>query len=169
MSVEAHISRLEAAKADLKAALEAKGQTVPDTARLPDFAPLIAAIETGNQLPDEISGAEYHEITFAAGTNSTTVYHGLGKAPLFYVMWKKTGGMTSEYYKAYWIGAVNKYMVYGTYSAIWLGESEGFMNTQLGNAENCFFDDRVIITTAGSTTENDFLTGVPYSVLIMAA
>lgn len=47
MSVQIEITRLENAKASIKAAIEGKGVTVPDTTRLDGMAPLIDSIEAG--------------------------------------------------------------------------------------------------------------------------
>lgn len=44
MSVQSEISRLESAKADLKAVLEEKGVTVPETAKLDDYGALVRQI-----------------------------------------------------------------------------------------------------------------------------
>ena len=47
MSVQSEITRLENAKAAIKAAIEGKGVTVPDTTLLDGMAALIESIETG--------------------------------------------------------------------------------------------------------------------------
>ena len=49
MSVQSEISRLTAAKAAIELAIAAKGVEVPAGALLNDMAPLIAAIETGDE------------------------------------------------------------------------------------------------------------------------
>ena len=47
MSIANEISRLQQAKAALKAAIEAKGVTVPSSATLDDYAALVASISSG--------------------------------------------------------------------------------------------------------------------------
>ena len=47
MSVATEISRLQTAKADLKTAIEAKGVTVPSSAKLDDYPDYVAQIEGG--------------------------------------------------------------------------------------------------------------------------
>lgn len=47
MSIASEITRLQTAKADIKAAIEDKGVTVPSGSTLDDFADLVEAIQTG--------------------------------------------------------------------------------------------------------------------------
>lgn len=47
MSIASEISRIQSAKADIKAAIESKGVTVPNNTKLDAYAPLIRAIEGG--------------------------------------------------------------------------------------------------------------------------
>ena len=47
MSIASEITRLQTAKADIKAAIEGKGVTVPSAATLDDYADLVEAIQTG--------------------------------------------------------------------------------------------------------------------------
>jgi hypothetical protein len=47
LSIASEIARLQTAKADIKAAIEDKGVTVPSAATLDDFADLVEAIQTG--------------------------------------------------------------------------------------------------------------------------
>ena len=51
MSIASEISRLQSAKAAIKAAIEAKGVTVLSSAKLGDYAQLIGEIETGGGAP----------------------------------------------------------------------------------------------------------------------
>lgn len=77
MSIQTELSRIINAKADIKAAIEGKGVTVPDGTLLDGMAALIEAIEAG--------GGGY-EVSFGLinlAENSTTITfeHGLSKAP----------------------------------------------------------------------------------------
>lgn len=47
MSIATEISRLQTAKADIKTAIEAKGVTVPSSAKIDDYATLVGQIQTG--------------------------------------------------------------------------------------------------------------------------
>lgn len=48
MSIASEISRIQTAKADIKAAIESKGVTVPSDAKIDAYAPLIQAIGGGD-------------------------------------------------------------------------------------------------------------------------
>ena len=65
MSVQSEITRLENAKADIKAAIEGKGVTVPESTLLDGMASLIESIEAGGG--DVVLG----EITFTSSENVT--------------------------------------------------------------------------------------------------
>lgn len=56
MSVQSEITRLENAKAAIKAAIEGKGVTVPDTTLLDGMASLIESIEAGGGSATSITG-----------------------------------------------------------------------------------------------------------------
>ena len=47
MSIASEISRIQSAKADIKSAIESKGVTVPNDAKIDAYAPLIQAIGGG--------------------------------------------------------------------------------------------------------------------------
>ena len=51
MGVQTEITRIQNAKASIKAAIEGKGVTVPDATMLDGMAPLIASIQTGGGAP----------------------------------------------------------------------------------------------------------------------
>lgn len=55
MSIRAQVQRLEAAKAELAAALEAKGVSVPEGSTLDQYAPLIGGIQSGGD-PNPVAG-----------------------------------------------------------------------------------------------------------------
>lgn len=77
MSISTEVSRLQDAKAAIKAAIEGKGVTVPDGTLLDGMASLIAAIEagggakiaTGSFTPTE--NCNYYEITHNLGEKPT--------------------------------------------------------------------------------------------------
>lgn len=48
MSIQTELTRLQEAKSNLRAAIQNKGVTVPDTTTLDGYAPLVAQIETGD-------------------------------------------------------------------------------------------------------------------------
>ena len=81
MSVQSEITRLENAKAAIKAAIEGKGVTVPDGTLLDGMATLIESIEAGGG-------------NFATGTFTTTdditsdvvINHNLGVKPKFIIV-----------------------------------------------------------------------------------
>ena len=50
MSIASEISRIQTAKADIKAAIESKGVTVPSDAKIDAYAPLIQAIGGGGSV-----------------------------------------------------------------------------------------------------------------------
>lgn len=63
MSIATEITRLQDAKAAIKTAIEGKGQTVADTARLSDFAALIEAISTGHEFPTVMKNVKVTAVT----------------------------------------------------------------------------------------------------------
>lgn len=75
MSIATEVSRLQDAKAAIKAAIEGKGVTVPDGTLLDGMASLIAAIEAG-------VGAKIATGTAVpANDKGITIEHGLGEVP----------------------------------------------------------------------------------------
>lgn len=63
MSIASDVTRIESAKAAIKAAIEGKGVTVPDGTLLDGMASLIESIEAGGELPSGISQIEYGTYT----------------------------------------------------------------------------------------------------------
>ena len=82
MSVQSEITRLENAKAAIKAAIEGKGVTVPEATLLDGMASLIESIEAGG-------GAIYTESIIPATTKEAMLYitHNLGVVPNFAAMY----------------------------------------------------------------------------------
>lgn len=72
MSVQSEITRLENAKAAIKAAIEGKGVTVPDTTLLDGMAALIESIEAGGG-----NASAFGSIT-PASNGPITITHNLG-------------------------------------------------------------------------------------------
>ena len=93
MSIATEVSRLQDAKAAIKAAIEGKGVTVPDGTLLDGMASLIAAIEAGGGSVKMTKGS----ITFAENIpiNSSSTYivqHDLGVTPdLFLFIFRVDG------------------------------------------------------------------------------
>lgn len=90
MSIASEISRLQAAKADIKAAIEAKGVTVPASAKLDTYDDYVAQIDGGGGaiLPYdaevqylEFSGAQYIDLGVTVNQDTN-----------FYVECSPTGG-----------------------------------------------------------------------------
>ena len=81
MSIQTELSRIINAKSAIKAAIEGKGVTVPDTTLLDGMASLIESIEAGayNGLKLEISTLIPSEKIYQG--NNLTVAHGLGVIP----------------------------------------------------------------------------------------
>ena len=75
MSISTDLARLQSAKAAIKTAIQGKGVTVPDGAKLDAFAALIDSIEAGGG--NVASGT----FTPADRLSDVTVEHGLGVAP----------------------------------------------------------------------------------------
>ena len=78
MSVQSEITRLQNAKAAIKAAIEGKGVTVPDGTLLDGMASLIESIEAGGGGGNIVAGTYTPAST---QTNRVTVTHNLGKTP----------------------------------------------------------------------------------------
>lgn len=80
MSVQSEITRLENAKAAIKAAIEGKGVTVPEATLLDGMAELIAGIESGG---GEILGHKFACGSFTLTEDTTTTYTILTANELF--------------------------------------------------------------------------------------
>lgn len=87
MSIASDVTRIEGAKAAIKAAIEGKGVTVPDATLLDGMAALIESIEAGG-------GSGGNGIIFTTGiftpaddTTSITIQHGLGVVPDIVAYW----------------------------------------------------------------------------------
>ena len=74
MSVSSEITRLAAAKADIKSAIEGKGVTVSSSDKLDDYADLIDAINTTPSLQDKTVTPSTSQQTISKDTG----YYGLG-------------------------------------------------------------------------------------------
>lgn len=81
MSVQSEITRLQNAKAAIKAAIEGKGVTVPDATMLDGMAALIESIEAGGD-----SKIAFTKITPAKNKLTLTFDHKLGVSPNF-IIW----------------------------------------------------------------------------------
>ena len=79
MSIASDVTRIESAKAAIKAAIEDKGVTVPDGTLLDGMAALIESIEAGGGGGGNIVAGTYTPAS--TQTNRVTVTHNLGKKP----------------------------------------------------------------------------------------
>lgn len=82
MSIQTELTRITNAKAAIKAAIEGKGVTVPDTTLLDGMAALIESIEAGSGAGNIVCGT----ITPADASSHLEIVHGLGKIPDFFVL-----------------------------------------------------------------------------------
>lgn len=67
MSIATEISRLQTAKADIKAAIEAKGVTVPAAAKLDTYDDYVAQISGGGSGPAVVRASEMQSINVGPG------------------------------------------------------------------------------------------------------
>lgn len=82
MSLSTEITRIETAKADIAAAIEEKGVTVPDDTKLDGMAALIVSIEAGStEAKTELTQIAMSTIS-GNGTNQITYKHNTGIKPL---------------------------------------------------------------------------------------
>lgn len=79
MSIASDVTRIESAKAAIKAAIEGKGVTVPDATLLDGMASLIESIEAGGGI-----NATAGIITVASDTTDYVLTHNLGETPKFF-------------------------------------------------------------------------------------
>lgn len=93
MSIESEITRLQGAKADLKDAIEAKGVTVPSSAKLDDYADYVEDIPTGGGASLETKSASYtpSELAISQTLTPSTGYDGFDKVNV------SVGAISSNY------------------------------------------------------------------------
>lgn len=84
MSIQTELSRIINAKAAIKAAIEGKGVTVPETTLLDGMASLIESIEAGGAGSAVVA---YGIITPSSDTTTITVEHNIGVTPDFFAIW----------------------------------------------------------------------------------
>lgn len=168
MSIASDVTRIESAKAAIKAAIEGKGVTVPDGTLLDGMAALIESIE---------AGGGGHEVTFGIITlaeDSTTISweHGLSKAPNFGMIFMDIGysvttyaNMLRAFYKRYTFrdSVVEKFDAYATSSSTSIiehpnsmssGQSAFTVNDTTVTANECNFNF--------SSNNMKWLAGKPY-------
>lgn len=93
MSVQSEITRLQNAKAAIKAAIEGKGVTVPDGTLLDGMAALIESIEAGvgggGGLPEPFTAFKTGTFTLASLTYCIDypINHGLGVKPTIFALY----------------------------------------------------------------------------------
>lgn len=81
MSISTDLTRLQSAKIAMKNAIQGKGVTVPDGAKLDAFAALIESIEAGGG-----ANVTTGTITVTSDTNDFILTHGLGEIPAFFAI-----------------------------------------------------------------------------------
>ena len=98
MSVQSEITRLQNAKAAIKAAIEGKGVTVPEATLLDGMAALIESIEAGGGGGNLVTG----EVTFESDLNlynqSLTIDTGLVTATAAMIIAKNDSSLPSKSY-----------------------------------------------------------------------
>lgn len=94
MSIQTDLTRLQSAKAAIKAAIEGKGVTVPDATLLDGMAALIDSIEAGGGGDFEVSTGI---ITPSEDVGSISWEHGLSKAPNFVMIFMPKGYSFTTY------------------------------------------------------------------------
>ena len=85
MSIQTELTRITNAKAAIKTAIEGKGVTVPDGAKLDALAALIESIEAGGVQIGNFSTINYGSFQLAEDASEYTIdlgYKGLGAAPV---------------------------------------------------------------------------------------
>lgn len=82
MSIQTELTRLQNAKAAIKAAIEGKGVTVPEATLLDGMASLIESIEAGGG----VSGITYGVYIPSVTGTSHTIEHGLGVVPKLFAI-----------------------------------------------------------------------------------
>lgn len=96
MSVQSEITRMQNAKAAIKAAIEGKGVTVPDGTLLDGMASLIESIEAGGGggLPSPFTNITTGTFTLISLSyaNAYTITHGLGKVPKLFAVYHDESG-----------------------------------------------------------------------------
>ena len=118
MSVQSELTRLENAKAAIKAAIEGKGVTVPDATPLDGMAALIESIEAGGGGYEVSCGI----INLAENSTTITFEHGLSKAPDYVSIflpigysYKSNANSLRTYYKKHGYSSIEgKHDVYAT-------------------------------------------------------
>ncbi len=87
MSVQSEITRLENAKAAIKAAIEGKGVTVPDATLLDGMASLIESIEAGGGV-NSATGVLVFSEDYAG--SSLEITHNLNKIPSSFILYDES-------------------------------------------------------------------------------
>ena len=93
MSVQSEITRLQNAKAAIKAAIEGKGVTVPDATLLDGMASLIESIEAGGGGGIRATYGTVVPTSFSS-MNYVAIEHGLGVRPSFVISFVLPDGNT---------------------------------------------------------------------------
>ena len=115
MSIQTDLTRLQSAKAAIKAAIEGKGVTVPEATLLDGMASLIESIEAGGGGTELFSGT----ITPSEDSAKITIEHNIGVAPKLIFVKTDTYGV-NYFSHGVWI---NK----GTYEVLTFG---GYFQSQ---------------------------------------
>lgn len=149
MSIASDVTRIENAKAAIKAAIEGKGVTVPDATLLDGMAALIESIETGG------AAVAFGKITPASDTTTITIEHNLGVVPDFVAIWGDST-YTAENYNILLLSFRNRPVLYDTRSNVMI-KSKHASSYRSGDAELCtswsgtpaaFTDQNAVLTTS---------------------
>lgn len=88
MSISTEITRLQNAKAAIKAAIEGKGVTVPDATLLDGMASLIESIETGGAQIYETDITPAVDVLGSDSSTWITISHNLGVIPRILIIFR---------------------------------------------------------------------------------
>ena len=153
MSVQSEITRLENAKAAIKAAIEGKGVTVPEATLLDGMAALIESIEAGG------GGAKVYieQKTFASNQTSVKITHNFGELPTIFLQLMTAAGSNKFRKKArIGVGYIKDGVSYGT--TAYNGSSSTSFNFSdyppVENIKSITDTDCTFIPCGGNVTES---------------
>ena len=101
MSVQSEITRLQNAKAAIKAAIEGKGVTVPDATLLDGMASLIESIEAGGGVENVAYGS------YTPASDTYRIYYAdIGAQKPIIAVVAGNNGSSSDYIKVFFVSSV---------------------------------------------------------------
>ena len=159
MSIQTELTRIINAKAAIKTAIEGKGVTVPDGAKLDALAELIESIEAGGGGGNIATGT----LVYANKTwGPTTISHNLGSVPEYMIMYKSPGESGTSSSLIFAVSAAEKamYCNYTTNTSVSLTESDVNLQ-QTKSAAYGFWNATTEIVKTGSMFY--FIAGATYT------